>query len=457
MGVTNSNKEISTTHIECGDSFQITLSLSAEPNIASNPVDVVLILDRSRSMAGSPLANLKTGAKKFIEIIDEATDGTEDGQIGNGSRIGIVSFSSEATQDTGLITSVADLNAAVNALSSGGLTNHADAFTKAVELFDPASTNEKVLVMFTDGVTTAGDPPAPVAEAAKAQGIVIYVIGLSGNGGIDEQALKDWASDPDSAYVAITPDDAELEDLFEDLAENISKPGATDIVIKDTVSPCFKVLSVSSPTKGSASIIDETTIEWKIDKLGTSGSEGAVLTFTVQHVGSCNGVVEVNESVEYEDAEGNVVIFPSPELDVECDVTVIREDCPIPVDIAIDGCEDTVEFDAGDLLLESLGRILQLDVTLQNVCPNKRVALAAIVTEIDKCGKEYKRGMKTLVVPAHTRTTCQNVTVRCIKFVLPEELDVSGSPRGICNERRFKVRFIANYIDSGFECCELTD
>ena len=62
MGVTNSNKEISTTHIECGDSFQITLSLSAEPNIASNPVDVVLILDRSRSMAGCPLAYLKTGA-----------------------------------------------------------------------------------------------------------------------------------------------------------------------------------------------------------------------------------------------------------------------------------------------------------------------------------------------------------------------------------------------------------
>ena len=61
---------------------------------------------------------------------------------------------------------------------------------------------------------TGGDA-APVAAAAKAQGVSIYVIGLSGNGGIDEDALKEWASDP--AYVAITPSDEELEDLFEDL------------------------------------------------------------------------------------------------------------------------------------------------------------------------------------------------------------------------------------------------
>ncbi|MGN1081177.1 MAG: VWA domain-containing protein, partial [Acutalibacteraceae bacterium] len=136
MGVTISNKELSESRIDCGGSFKIKLSLTAEPDITSNPTDIVLILDRSGSMAGSPLANLKNGAKKFIDIIDEATDGTQDGQIGYGSRIGIVSFSSTATQDTQLITSVADLKNAVNALSSGGSTNHADAFVKALDLFD---------------------------------------------------------------------------------------------------------------------------------------------------------------------------------------------------------------------------------------------------------------------------------------------------------------------------------
>lgn len=34
--------------------------------------------------------------------------------------------------------------------------------------------------------------------------------------------LNDWATDPDASHVAVTPDDAELEDLFADLAANIS-------------------------------------------------------------------------------------------------------------------------------------------------------------------------------------------------------------------------------------------
>ena len=102
---------------------------------------------------------------------------------------GIVSFADTGVQDTQLITSVATLKTAVDTLSSGGSTNHEDAFEKALALFNPASTNAKVMVMFTDGVTTAGGNANAIATLAKAQGVIIYVIGLSGNGGIDEQAL----------------------------------------------------------------------------------------------------------------------------------------------------------------------------------------------------------------------------------------------------------------------------
>lgn len=455
MGITNSNKELSAARIDCGGSFQVKLSLTAAPDIVSNPTDIVLILDRSGSMAGSALANLKNGAKAFIDIIDEATDGTQDGQIGSGSRIAVVSFASTATQDTQLITSVADLKAAVDALTAGGSTNHADAFTKASELLAAPSTNARVMVMFTDGETTVGPDPSPIAVAARAAGVIIYAIGLSGRGGVDVSALEDWASKPASSYVAITPDDAELEELFKDLARNIAKPGATDVVVTDTVSPCFRITSVAMPTKGTASLLDAETVQWQIDELGVSQSEGAVLEFTVQHIGSCSGTVEVNESISYDDAEGNVVSFPSPELDVDCDIIIRPENCPEPVELTVDGCEDMLEFDAGDLGMESLGRIVQLSVTLKNVCPHRRVALAAILTEVDDHGLEYKRGMKTVLVPAHTKESCRDVTVRCIKFVLPESLDVSGSTSSICNARNFKARFIANYIDDNFTCCNM--
>ena len=57
MGVTNSSKELNVSDITCGGSFKIKLSLTAAPDITTNPTDIVLILDRSGSMQGAPLAN----------------------------------------------------------------------------------------------------------------------------------------------------------------------------------------------------------------------------------------------------------------------------------------------------------------------------------------------------------------------------------------------------------------
>lgn len=65
MGITNSNKEIDVSQITCDGSLKITLALSAAPDISSNPTDIVLVLDRSGSMAGSPLTNMKAGGGHF--------------------------------------------------------------------------------------------------------------------------------------------------------------------------------------------------------------------------------------------------------------------------------------------------------------------------------------------------------------------------------------------------------
>ena len=94
----------------------------------------------------------------------------------------------------------------------------------------------------------------------------------------------------------------------------------------------------------------------------------------------------------------------------------------MPADLTIEGCSDSVVVDMGNVYLESLGRIIQMDVTIKNVCPGKRVALAAILTEVDENGMEYQRGSKAMTIPAHNFPTCRDVLVKCIKFVLPEDL-----------------------------------
>lgn len=398
---------------------------------------------------------MKAGAKTFIDIIEEATDGVKDGQIGSGSRIGIVSFANTATVNAPLITSVDTLKDAVDSLTAGGSTNHADAFAKAAELFDPASGNARVMVMFTDGNTTAGAPPAPVAAAARAQGIIIYCIGLVGSDGVDVDTLNEWATDPDASHVAITPDAADLEALFAQLAANISKPGATDIVINETVMPDFVITSIMPPTKGSAAMLGTQSLRWSIPQLGVTASESAVLEFFIRHVAQTSGTKLVNESITYSDLEGNAVSFPAPTVAVECDIVVKPEPCPIPVDLTVAGCSDAVVVDLGDTYLESQGRILQLNTTIKHVCPGKRVALAVILTEVDAHGTEYQRGMKAMTIPAHHEPSCRDVEVKCIQFVVPEDLDVSGGPAGaMCNPRYFKVRLIAHNIDTDYCCCD---
>ena len=81
-------------------------------------------------------------------------------------------------------------------------------------------------------------------------------------------------------------------------------------------------------------------------------------------------------------------------------------------------------------------------------------ALAVLLSEVDARGDEYQRGMKTYVLPAHNGPGCRDVLVRCIRFVLPEALDVSGGgPDAMCEDRKLRVRLIAHSIDTDFACC----
>lgn len=202
-------------------------------------------------------------------------------------------------------------------------------------------------------------------------------------------------------------------------------------------------------------MLDSNTLQWKISELGVSGNEGASLEFFIRHIGQNGGTKLVNQSIAYSDTEGNAVTFPEPSVRVDCGITVTPEPCPVPVELTVRGCQDSLVIDLGDACLESQGRIVQLDVTVKNVCPNRRVALAVILTEVDCNGTEYQRGLKTITIPAHQYPGCRDVQVKCIKFVLPEDLNVScGIPGMMCSDRNLKARVIAHTIDTDFRCCD---
>ena len=230
----------------------------------------------------------------------------------------------------------------------------------------------------------------------------------------------------------------------------IPVPGAENIVVTDTVSPCFRVIGLSSPSKGTATLNNSNNVVWTIDALAEAEQESAILEFTVQHIGPCSGTVEVNESISYDDATGNTVTFPSPTIEVDCGVNYCEGRCADPVDFTASGCTDSIEFDAGDICIEGFGRIVRVSAVLRSVCPGKRVALAVILNEVDEDGEEIGRGMKILTIPAVVGEVCRDINVNCVTFVLPELPDSTLPP---CADRTYRARFIANYIDNDFDPC----
>ena len=93
--------------------------------------------------------------------------------------------------------------------------------------------------------------------------------------------------------------------------------------------------------------------------------------------------------------------------------------------------------------LQGLGRIIQVDATLKAVCPGKRIAASIVLMDVAPEGTEIPRGVKHSLVPAQTGEDCQDITLNCIRFSLPEALDAVGTTDSICNARQFAARVIA--------------
>ena len=161
-----------------------------------------LFLIATGSMSGTPISNLKTAANKFIDIIDEGSDGQLGvGVIGNGSRVGVVSFADTTTTNKAFSTNSADLKTTINSLSAAGNTNHEAAFQTAQSQLSASSpSNKKIMIMFTDGETTAGGSPNDDVTSTSDSRAEIFSIGL---GSVNTAQLNNWATDPDSGHIFI--------------------------------------------------------------------------------------------------------------------------------------------------------------------------------------------------------------------------------------------------------------
>ena len=444
MPVANPRKTVDVSSIPCGGTATVTLGFQSAASLALKPADIVLIMDRSSSMTRERMTFAKAAAKQLIDMVDGARDGA--------TRMGIVSFGTDATEDVALTGDFTALKPAIDALVRGGYTNHKAAFEAAGNLLSIPSAVRQVVIMFTDGETTNSPDADPAAQALKDKGVEIFCIGLA----TDPAPLKRWASDPDSTHVAYTDDAAQLERVFREIGAEVILAGAMDVVIQEQLTPDFKIVKIHTPDVGTATITGPQTLTWSIDATGIwEQPDFTNLSFDVMHIGNTGGVLPVNQSVLYTDREGNTLEFPSPTVEVDCSkADIYPEPCPGPTEFTVEGCQDAAHVVLGDAALQGLGRIVQVDVTLKAVCPSKRVAASIILMEVAPDGAELPRGVKHMLVPAQAGDTCKDITLKCVQFSLPEALDATGTEDSICNPRQFTAQVIANYVDTDFACCE---
>ena len=246
-------------------SLSIPMTVTAiAPDVCTAQLDVVLVFDRSASMAYGtstppmqPLTDAQDATVAFIDILDDTDD-----------KVGLVDFADGATTTNSLTFGHTSVSTNVGLDWLGGWTNTGEGIKFAhEELSDNGRDGvKKVIVLLSDGNPTKPTNES-VAEAyayekateAKADGIMIYTIGFGDD--VNQAIMETIASDPSNYYYA--PTSGELEDAYMELASDVCEPDivtltASKIVCEDeSLLPNWSGESVNITADTATGYVDE--------------------------------------------------------------------------------------------------------------------------------------------------------------------------------------------------------
>jgi len=186
----------------------LPLGLRESCELRAKPLDVVLAIDASASMAGDKLAAAKAAAHAFAGVVTMPTD-----------HVAVIAFNETATTLIGLTGDRAAVDAAIDRITlAPGTRIDAGLAAARAELNGPAGRLDatRVIALLTDGRQDDGPERAEAeATAARAAGIRIFTIGLGAD--VDGAFLARLAGMTGRYYAAPTP--ADLAAIYAGLAD----------------------------------------------------------------------------------------------------------------------------------------------------------------------------------------------------------------------------------------------
>lgn len=273
-------------HIEEAITVQITLSGQSDScgqSLVVKPVDVILVLDSSGSMAGEALDAAKQAARAFVNQMDLSQD-----------RVGIVQFSDAVDSTHPLDNDRAAIIAAIDRIHQTGGTAIHNGLQGAFELLQADRRDEAtpVIVLLSDGESDATSA-THVADTAKAAGVKIVTVGL---GNSLNPALMEAIASPDlngqpQYFNAPTADD--LEAIYITIAQNIREYGlASDLILRHQLG-LYDFYVVPESLNPSGEIVGD-TVTWHQELLEDGDT---VFTFQVKGRGQ-NGDFDIGQLTE---------------------------------------------------------------------------------------------------------------------------------------------------------------
>jgi Mg-chelatase subunit ChlD len=286
--------------VVAGDTVAVTLTLAASCPARARVLgaDILLVIDRSTSMASGGLAAAKAAARSFVEMLDVRYH-----------RVGLASFSDEASIDVPLTTNLPAVIDGLMALKAEGQTNIAAALARAQANLDGFGRSEAlpVIVLLTDGrLDPAAEDPRPIATAARNSGTQIYTVGLGSD--VDQALLADLAGRPDRFFFAPTAGD--LFPIYAQILRLVLSSLAGNLIIDDVVADDM------SYVEGSArpgALVAFGRLSWGRSLLPATG---ITLTYRLRTTRSGCQPTNREARASYTDADGlaREFVFPVPTI-----------------------------------------------------------------------------------------------------------------------------------------------
>lgn len=287
--------------IGLGQTVTVTLRLGLRCPVAGLPLDAVLLMDRSSSMAGGAIEDARRAALAFVAAVDLSR-----------SRIAVASFAQRASIDQALSRDPSRLERAIGDLVAQGDTNISAGLVQAASALarggaEPGTV--KAVILLTDGRDRYGaDAVRRQATVLRRSGIQLVTVGLGFD--VDRSLLEEIATTPDDAWYA--PRSQDLIDIYLRLAGRMQALEARDLVLLDALPADMDFVPGSSRPEAQ---LTGRQLEWRLPALPR---QGITLSYRLRPTALGLRPTNLRAEARYLDADGAAGshVFEVPEVRV---------------------------------------------------------------------------------------------------------------------------------------------